>query len=394
MGKKEFKGVSVLIFGSRGRQALPVCKGFRKLGCHVTSYCLSRLDTGYMTRYANKRVLFDASNKEGLDYLEFGARLIKEGKYDLVVPLVDETAAFLSKNKAELSKFAHIAVNDWHIFEQILDKSKTMKVCENNGIPAPKTIYCSKPTIDIFLESGLQFPIVVKPKTSIGSIGFNIISSLDSLENLLKNYNDEHGPLLMQEYIKQGDYPQYGAEMFRDRDGNIKMALVAKVVRWYPIDGGSRLCSISVHDADIVQNVSKLLDALDWNGYANVDLVYDEQERVAKILEINGRTGASLKLDYLAGTDVCKLILQNELGLPVEEELQYKDNKGISCFMVDLLWFVHAKNRFSAKPSWFNRWRIRDTIFSFSDPLPTIGFIIQSIGSYRDNMKKRKRIEK
>lgn len=391
--KKEYSNIRVLVFGSRGRQALPVCRGFRKLGCHVTSYCLSKLDTGFLTKYTNKRILYKSKKSNGLDYLNYGLELIKTGVFDLVVPLVDETASFLSQHKKELSKYAKIAVNDWDVFEKILDKSKTMKVCEENGIPAPKTIYCEEPSLDIFLSSGLSFPIVVKPKTSIGSIGFNIVRDIGTLKKLLDSYNNDYGPLLIQEYIEQGDNPQYGAEMFRDRDGNIKMALVAKVVRWYPLDGGSRLCSISIHNDEIINNSIKLLNALNWNGYANIDLVWDEKKEVAKILEINGRTGASLKLDFISGLDVCRLIIQNEFGLPVEEQLDYKDDKIISCFMVDILWLIHSKKRFSAKPSWFNRWNIKDVIFSFSDPLPSFGFFIQSIASFKENMRKRKRIK-
>ena len=77
----------------------------------------------------------------------------------------------------------------------------------------------------------------------------------------------------------------------------------------------------------------------------------------------------------------------------VDEQLEYQDDKQISCFLVDCLWFLKAKNRFSAKPSWFNRGKIKDVVFSWDDPLPAIGFIITSIQSFRESMRKRKRID-
>ena len=210
---------------------------------------------------------------------------------------------FFLKIKEELSKYAKIAVNDWEVFKNIIDKTNTMRICQEHGIPAPKTFFCEDPLADVELME-LEYPVVVKPKTGVGSIGFNIVKTKEALIKLLSNYDNANGPLLVQEYIEQGGAPQYGAEIFRDRNGKIKAALVVKVARWYPTDGGSRLLSISVHDKEIVKICINLVNALNWNGYANIDLVWDAKEMKAKILEVNGRTGASVKLDFLAGVNI------------------------------------------------------------------------------------------
>lgn len=388
----KYTGVKVLIYGSGGRQALSISRAFHRLGCTVTAYCESRLETGYLTRFAHHRILYDASNPEGLDFYEYGARFIESGAYDLVLPLGDKGALFLAKNKERLSRFAKIAVNDWDVFAKIIDKTKTMQVCQEYGIPAPKTFFCEDPLAEID-GMDLQFPVVVKPKTGVGSIGFNIVHDRDSLVRLLRGYDNANGPLLVQEYIEQGGAPQYGAEIFRDRDGNIKAALVAKVARWYPLDGGSRLLSISIHDKEIEKICIDLVNALDWNGYANIDLVWDARENKPKILEVNGRTGASVLLDFLAGVDIAELILQNELGMPVSDMHEYKDGCQISCFPVDCLWFLKAPNRWSAKPSWFARRKIKDVIFAWDDLLPWFGFMLTSFFGFGKAMRKRKRFQ-
>lgn len=389
--EKMFNGVSVLIFGAGGRQALPMCRGFYNLGCKVTVYCHSKLDTGYLTRFTNAKILYDKRNNENEDFLNYGLRFIKSGEFDLVVPLGDHTATFLSQHKEELKKYAKIAVNDWDVFKNVIDKTNTMRICEENDIPAPRTMFTKDPIAEI-KKKNLSYPVVVKPKTGVGSIGFNIIKNEEILKKFLASYDNVNGPLLVQEYIEQEGASQFGAEIFRDRDGIIRAALVAEVARWYPIDGGSRLLSISIHNEDIVNSCVKLVNALDWNGYANIDLVWDAKSKKAKILELNGRTGASVKLDFLAGVDVARLILENEIGYPVSDMLDYKDGKQISCFLVDCLWFLKAPNRWSAKPSWFARWNIKDVVFSLDDPLPGIGFIITSFQSYGEAMRKRKRI--
>lgn len=385
-----YKNISVFIFGAGGRQALPVCKGFYELGCKVICFCQSKLSTGYLTKYATEKILYEDVMQEEEDFFSCAERMIIENRYDLVVPLGDKGAIYLSQRKEELSKYSKIAVNDWPVFQFACDKLNTMRVCQEHGIYAPKTLLSDDPISE--MKNGiLEFPIVVKPRTAVGSIGFQIIRSMEKLEKYWHSYDNHNGPLLLQEYVEQGDCPQYRADLFRDRDCVFRMAMVGKVTRWYPLDGGSGIFAYTIHDEEIIENCKKLLDAIHWNGYANIDMVWDEKEHVAKILEINGRTGATIKLDYIAGANVSKLILENELGLPVTDMLEYQDNHKMSCFLPDILWFIKSKNRFKTKPSWFNRKGVKDSIFSWDDPLPTFGFIINSVFQFRESMNKRKR---
>lgn len=386
-----YKDISVFIFGAGGRQALPVCKGFYELGCNVICYCKSKLDTGYMTKYHTSTILYQKVKEDDEDFNACGERLIKANHYDLVVPMGDTTATFLSQKKSDLKGFSKIAVNDWDIFQYAIDKLNTMRVCQECGIPAPRTIITENPMKEI--NAGyITFPVVVKPRTGVGSIGFQIIHSKEKLEQYLLNYDNRNGSLLVQEYIEQGKNPQYRADFFRDREGNFRLSMVGKVTRWYPLDGGSGIFAYTIHDSDIEKNCKKLLDAINWNGYANIDMVWDATTNEAKIVEINGRTGATIKLDFIAGANVSRLILENELGYPVTDMLEYEDDHRLTCMLPDLLWFFKSKDRLCSKPSWFDRKGVHDSIFSWDDPLPTLGFIISRIIGFKEAMSKRKRV--
>lgn len=386
-----YNNISVLIFGAGGRQALPVCKGFYEIGCKVICYCKNKLDTGYLTKYHTKTILYGDVKENDEDFNLCGERLIRKFRYDLVVPLGDNAAIFLSQRKEELEKYSKIAVNDWPVLQYAVDKMKTMHVCQKNRIPSPKTVLSDNP-IKAIKCGELKFPVVVKPRTGVGSIGFQIIHNIEKLETYLSNYSNANGPLLIQEYIEQRNNPQYRVDLFRDRNGQFRLVMVGKVTRWYPLDGGSGIFAYTIHNETIAENCKRLLDALNWNGYANIDMVWDADENTAKILEINGRTGATIKLDYIAGANISKLILENELGYPVTDMLEYQDNHRITCLLPDLLWFFKSKDRFSSKPSWFNRKGTHDAIFSWDDPLPTIGFLLHSIKGFKKSMNKRKRI--
>lgn len=390
MKHPDYSGFSVFIFGAGGRQVLPVCKGFYDLNCYVVNYCYSKWDTGYLTRYKSESILYSQTEADGLSFFEYGVTLIKKNHYSLVVPLGDNAANFLSKHKTDLESYTKIAINDWNIQQFAADKAKTMEVCRLNGIPAPKTVF-GENLYNRINEDDFEFPVVVKPRTSVGSIGFNIIKSKEQLLQYLNNYDNRNGPLLVQEYVKQGNQPQFRADLFRTKNGEYKTACVGKVTRWYPLDGGSGIHIVSIHDEEIVENCKQLLDAIGWIGYANIDMVFDEKNGVAKIIEINGRTGASIKIDYVCGVNISQLILENEMGLPVTDMTSYDDGKQTSCFLPDLLWLIRSKDRFKADPSWFDRKDIKDVIFSWDDPLPTVGFLVESIKNFVPSMKKRMR---
>lgn len=381
----------ILLIDGYARQTLPMAKGFRKLGCYVSILCFSKLDVGYATKYANKKILFGVAKEDYDSQLEKVREILKAEKYDLVVPMTDYSATYLSKNKQELSKHAHIAVNGWETFQLAIDKSKTMKICAENQINAPKTLFSNNP-LDDMDKSNLNYPLVVKPKTACGSIGFNIVENPQHLRKIIELYPPENGEFFIQEYIPQGENSQFGAEVFRDRNGNYASILINEKPRWYPIDGGSPTINVAIKNEELVNLSKKLLDKMNWQGYANIDFVVDERDGKFKILEVNGRISAAVKLNYRVGVNIAQLLLENAFSESVSIFKDYKDGVSISCCLTELLWFLKSKKRFKSKPCVFFKRRNKDVIFSFADPKPFFAFCLQSIKNYKSAMKKRKRI--
>lgn len=389
MNNKTFEGIKVLIVDGYARQSLCMAKALKQMNVFVAVICYSVFDVSYASRYPSKKILHKCDKQDISEQERFVIEEIKKGEYDLVIPMTDASAMYLSKKKKELEQYAKIAVEDWEKFVLAIDKLNTMRIGMNHNIRVPKTL-CTTDPIGELDRGTLQFPVVVKPRTAAGSIGFNIVHNRQQLCLLLDHYDNANGPLLIQEYIQQNG-PQYGAEVFRDRNGIIKSCLIVKIPRWFPLDGGSRVLSISIHDGRIAKACKDLLNAIDWKGYANIDLVYDSINNEPVILEINPRTGASIKINFECGVNLAQLILENELGYAVTDMTSYPDNKQVSCFLVDFLWFLKSKDRFRATPSWFNRIKIKDIIFSWDNPLPFLAFCIQSIQYYRRAMKQRER---
>ncbi len=382
----------ILITDGDARQSLTMARAFRRLGCRVTVLCYSRLDVCYASFYPNKRILMPCGRREFDRQLAFLMDLVKKESFDLLLPIDDFTARYVSENKEFFAKYVkRVEVNDWSVFSKIIDKLETMRVCRENGIPAPKTVLTGDP-IAAIRDEGLSYPVVIKPRTECGSIGFSVIESEEKLSSVIAEKGEGFSEMLVQEYIAQEEGAfQYGAEIFRDDMGIFRSVVVAEKHRWFPLDGGSTVACRGIRHPEIESMCKKLLNVLGWRGYANFDLMVDKEGK-ARILEVNGRISAIVLLNFCLGINIAKLILDNAFGGDLSECYEVKnEKKRVCCTLVDILWFVKSPNRFRAKPSWFRRFGMKDVIFSFRDPLPSLTFFLQSLTKYKKAMKERER---
>ena len=384
--EKQFKNFKVLIFEGRARQSLALAKAFKELGCEVTALCESKLDVSYVSRYVDKKILGICNNADEIGTKNQILKVVKANKYDLIVPTTDFSALILSKYKTEIEQYSKVASNDWSVYQIAADKNQTMKVCLDQKLPCPVTLF----DVDCIEKvKGLEYPIVVKPTVGYGAIGFHRVDSEEELIKLLNNMSKEDmRNYVFQEYIPQTEL-QYECAMFMGQDNQPKTALVFSKNRWFPVEGGSSTLNITVDRPDIVESCTRLLQAINWRGAADIDLIQDPRDDKAKIMEINPRVSGSVKIAFIAGTDQARQMLELANDLPVTVYKDYVKGWRLRCFQTDFLWFLKSPDRFRAKPSWFSSRRTREQIFSWSDPIPWFAFTIKGLINFRSEMDKR-----
>lgn len=383
----DFEGTRVLVLEGYARQSLPLLKAFKALGCRTAALCGSKLDVAYVSRYTDDKYIgiCDPDDAEGTT--EQVRELLRTGAFDLAVPTVDLSAGILAKNKEEFEQYCKAAICGWDVYQTASDKLKTMQVCMENDIPCPFTLP-EAGSIDEVLSAPLEYPIVVKPRKGYGAIGFKRIESREELIKLFVGKEHEVRDYVFQEYIPQTDL-QYECAMFVDADNEVKTALVFSKNRWFPVSGGSSTLNITVERPDIVESCSKLLKAINWRGAADIDLIQDPRDGVAKIMEINPRVSGSVKICFLSGADMARQMLELAFGLPVTKYEKYALGQRLRCSQIDFLWFIKSKNRFSSNPSWFSLKNTKDHTFSWDDPLPWFAFLLRGMKNLSGELEKR-----
>ena len=385
----DLRGVRVLLLEGFARQNMALMPALKALGCHLTTYNASKLDVGYASKYPDVKLIrfWDRENADA----SFAALMdvLREGHYDVVIPMTDFSATLLSNHIDEVRALAYPAVNEPEVFRRAADKQETMRACDAAGVPCPHTLYDMTCADDI-LAAGMPFPFIIKPRVGYGSIGFHVIRDEAQLRAVFDGAVARFGPMVVQDYVPQTG-TQYKCEVFLDADGQPKSACVFDKTRWYPVDGGSTCCSTSVKRPDIAADSIKLLQSIGWRGYGDVDLIEDPRDGVCRVMEINPRITASVKVCFAAGVDFARQVVELGTGQPVTAYDDYREGVRLRYMHTDLLWFLQSPNRFHTKPGWFDFRRTTDQIFNPRDPWPWFTYTIQGFRKRKAEMEKRKR---
>ena len=94
------------------------------------------------------------------------------------------------------------------------------------------------------------------------------------------------------------------------------------------------------------------MDLLEWEGFADFDVLYDIRELQYKIIEINPRVPASLRAAAVSGVDFPQIMVCDKLGWP-KPVMKYQTGVYLRYLGLDTMWFLKSNKRFSSSPSWF-----------------------------------------
>lgn len=369
----------------QGRQALPFLKSFARSGHHTTIVCNTRLSEGYFSRYPARRLLWPSYVKERPAYEKELLKYLKENEVDVTISVGDISSDILSRNKEEISKYTRITNPDYPTFILGSDKLRLMQYCMEHDLPCPKTYPLNEETLERIGDL-LEFPVMVKPVRGLGAIGVERFDSMDDLAGEYEAMREKHGELIIQEFIAPDGGMQYQAEAFLDEAGRMKVCMVILKPRFFPVKGGTSTANVTIEHPEIRETTRRLLEGLHWRGAADVDYILDPRDNRAKILEINPRVTAGIKIGFAAGIDYADLHLKLALGEPVPEIESY--TLGVYCrnFFLEMLWFLLSDREMkkNTTPPFFKIFRknMVDQTFSLDDPLAGLGFFLNMIRKY------------
>ena len=340
----------ILILDGGAAHAMAIAECLKKSGYSVAVLCDNKNEYGYHTKYADERYLGKDSHEK--DYAEWMLNFLKEHHFDVLIPTSDTAAEFMSFHKEEIQKLAGVLMPGREVFKKGYDKNELMTVCKEHGFPHPFTVDLSKVSIDDSEElKSFPYPGLLKPNLTSGGRGMTLINTYEDLKRIYPKISAQYGECHLQQYIKAGGR-QVKVQIMTDKDGIPAFSSVIWKQRYYPVNGGSSCCNVTIDNPAIAKTCGEVLKTIGWVGFADFDLIENPDTHELLIMEINPRIPACVRSAFKSGMDYATMIADATLGLPLRD-YRYTPGKRLRHLGFDVLWFLKSPNRFKAKPSWF-----------------------------------------
>lgn len=346
----------VLILDGGATHAMAIAECLKKSGYGVAVICDDKNEYGYHTKFADERYLGVDSHKK--EYAEFMLKFLKEHQFDVLIPTSDTAAEFMSFHKEELEQLTGVLMPGREVFEKGYDKNNLMTVCRENGFPHPQTIDLKGLEVDKVHEfekfeglNNFPYPGLLKPNLTSGGRGMTLVNSIEELLKVYPAIHNQYGECHLQQFIKEGGR-QVKVQIMTDKNGDMAYSSVIWKQRYYPVNGGSSCCNVTIDNPEIANVCGKVLKAIGWIGFADFDLIEDPQTKQLLIMEINPRIPACVRSAFKSGMDYATMIADMTLGKPLRE-YKYESGKRLRHLGFDALWFLKSPNRFKSEPSWF-----------------------------------------
>lgn len=237
------------------------------------------------------------------------------------------------------------------VFMKGYDKNQLMTVCREKGYPHPLTVDMSRVEFDSSELTNFPYPALLKPNLTSGGRGMNLVNSYEELGEIYPTIHNQYGECHLQQFVQSGGR-QIKVQIFVDKYHMMCYSSVIWKQRYYPVNGGSSCCNITIDHPEIVKVCAKVLMDIKWVGFADFDLVEDSKTGQLLIMEINPRIPACVRSAFKSGMDFATMIADTTLGLPLRH-YEYKPGKQLRHLGFEVLWFLKSPNRFKAEPSWF-----------------------------------------
>ena len=386
----------ILLLNGESVQVVCMAHALHKLGHEVSSLGYTRCSSGYATRWVDHKFKCPEPIAYPEEFRKFFYEHIKDHKYDLIIPMLDEGAEFLSREKYTIEESGvRVAIECYETFQKANNKQRLMELCKENNIPHPRT---DELTIDNLKKAAdyVGFPAMIKPNISAGAKGIVKVDNIQELKEKFPKIESHFGPCTLQQYVEQPGY-YYNVMLYRDHKGVYPAYTIIKIRRYFPLKGGSSCyCETVEHDA-LLLSCKVLLEKLNWRGFADIDVLEDKHTGELKIIEINPRTPSSLQASFAAGVNFAEIFVEDYLTPIVNhKKYPYISGKQVRWFGLDVMWFLFSKDRFRFKPSWFNFWGKQVSYHdgSWDDPLPMLAGILAGVAKYLNPEFRKAKLNK
>jgi D-aspartate ligase len=282
------------------RRAVVLCAGLNGLGA-IRSLGFAGVPTVAVTLSDDESVLQSRfGEKLVVDQSKDGERALLEalltiGKYgDVLLPTSDSFVTFIGRNRALLESSFDCCIPAGELIQILVDKAEETRRIESIGVAIPKTVR-SLPSLPHNLMASLDFPMILKPRTSEIARELRIktapVWNESGLLDWYCQYENHLSDFIAQELIPGGEGTQWECLGVFDRKHRLTSCFTFRKIRTAPSGFGVTCFARSEWNPEIAAIVQGIGAEIGYCGPADFDFKYDCRDATYKYLEMNPRLG-------------------------------------------------------------------------------------------------------
>ncbi|PKN13279.1 MAG: hypothetical protein CVU69_02975 [Deltaproteobacteria bacterium HGW-Deltaproteobacteria-4] len=285
--------------------ALGVVRALGQQGVPLVVVHYNSCDIAQRSRYATQALLAPDPQQDEEGFVAQIMQLAPKWSGGVIMPVSDETLLVTARHKERLSRHFRVACPDYATACQVVDKRMTYPLAATQGVRIPHTLIPhSLADLQSFCDEDL-FPCLLKPAQShlfhacFGTKMFFV----ETPAQLLDGYNRVAKAgleVMIQEYIPGGDKEGANYNCYAIK-GKTLVEFTADHVRNAPPCFGSPRVVRSRQINELLEPGRRLIQALNYSGYACIEFKRDIRDNEYTLMEINGRHNLSTALAVNCG---------------------------------------------------------------------------------------------
>lgn len=265
-------------------------------------------DMGQSSRWVQEALVGPHPERDPERFVVFLVELAARWPGAMVVPTSDRSLAAVSAHAGRLEAAGHVvAAPAAQTVRTCLRKVDTYALAEQAGVPSPATTMVTDDAGVRAYAARAPFPAVLKPVLShrYYEVFGRKWTRVDGLEHALAEFRLARAAeldVILQELIPGDElcganYNAYFA------DGEPLVEMTAAKIRNSPAETGSPCAVVSRELPDLLEPGRRMLRALNYRGFANIEFKRDPRDGLYKIIEVNARHNLSAMLAYRCGVN-------------------------------------------------------------------------------------------
>ena len=288
---------------------------------------------------------------------EVAEEKIKEYDKLILVPCSDRYTELTIKNTEIVEKYFCNKFTSYDLFLKFNTKDKFYNICEEYGLPYPKTVICEyKDRLSILDRLEFDFPIVVKANNSLSYAFLNcefegkkkvfFVKTREEYIRIIENMNKSEykDNIIIQALIPGDDTSARVLNCYSDNNGKVRLMCLGKPVleEYAPSALGNYAAILTDIDKNnesrnkIFEQIKNFLESIKYMGFSNFDMKYDVRSGGYKFYDFNPRQGRSSFFVTAAGYNLAEFLIDNAV-YNKNKDITYADND------TDMLWLSIPK---------------------------------------------------